>query len=78
VPLRLYSVSEYSPQDTDVIVEETVSFSVTGVGPSGVTTYIAEVIESYKAFVDTMSATTHMFVLFDSPQTFDCKLFLNI
>ncbi|KAJ6484666.1 hypothetical protein C8R45DRAFT_1214698 [Mycena sanguinolenta] len=67
----IYAVSQYGPQDTELIVEKTVSFSVAGVGPSGVTTYIEEVVETYEAFVDAMSATTHTFVLLDSPQTND-------
>ncbi|KAJ7882551.1 hypothetical protein B0H14DRAFT_2703072, partial [Mycena olivaceomarginata] len=66
----MYGVS-YGPQDTDFIIEETVSFSVAGVGPSGVMTYIEEFVESYKAFVDAISATTHTFVFLDSPKTFD-------
>ncbi|KAF7368761.1 hypothetical protein MVEN_00201200 [Mycena venus] len=67
----IYGVSEYGPQDTNFIVEQTASFSVAGVGPSGVMTYIAEVVESYEAFVDAMSATTHTFIVLDSPKTID-------
>ncbi|KAJ7711894.1 hypothetical protein B0H16DRAFT_1627252 [Mycena metata] len=67
----IYGISEYGPQDTNFIVKETASFSVAGVGPSGVTTYIEEVVESYEAFVDVFSATTHTFVFLDSPKTFD-------
>ncbi|KAJ7805885.1 hypothetical protein B0H14DRAFT_2877983 [Mycena olivaceomarginata] len=67
----IYGVSQYGPQETDIIIEKTASFSVAGVGPSGVTTYIEEVVESYEAFVYAMSATTHTFVALDSPKTFD-------
>ncbi|KAJ7711886.1 hypothetical protein B0H16DRAFT_1627223 [Mycena metata] len=67
----IYGISDYGPQDADFIVKETASFSVAGVGPSGVTTYIEEVVESYEAFVDVFSATTHTFVFLDSPKTFD-------
>ncbi|KAJ7190039.1 hypothetical protein GGX14DRAFT_580197 [Mycena pura] len=67
----IYGISQYGPQDTDVIFEETASFSVAGVGPSSVTTYIEEVVETYEAFVDAISATTHTFVFPDSPQTVD-------
>ncbi|KAJ7046037.1 hypothetical protein C8F04DRAFT_1387713 [Mycena alexandri] len=67
----IYGISEYGPQDTDIIIKETTSFSVAGVGPGGVTTYIKEVVESYEAVVDAISATTTTFVFLDSPKTFD-------
>ncbi|KAJ7753572.1 hypothetical protein B0H16DRAFT_1834825 [Mycena metata] len=67
----IYGFSEYGPHDTDLIIKETVSFSVAGVGPSGVTTYFEEAVETYAAFVDAISATTHTFVFPDSPQTFN-------
>ncbi|KAF8146067.1 hypothetical protein K438DRAFT_1991150 [Mycena galopus ATCC 62051] len=69
--VTIYGVSQYGPQNTAIIVELTASFSAAGVGPSGVTTYIEEVVETYQAFVDAISATTHTFVELDSPRTFD-------
>jgi hypothetical protein len=74
----IYGVSQYGPQDTNLIIKETASFSVAGVGPSGVTTYIEEVVESYEAEVFSIPATTNTFVFLDSPKTLDCKLFLSI
>ncbi|KAJ7711875.1 hypothetical protein B0H16DRAFT_1627187 [Mycena metata] len=73
----IYRVSQYGPQDTDLIFKETTSFSVAGVGPSGVTTYIEEVVESYEAIVDVISATTHTFVILDSPTTLPDFVFVE-